>query len=133
MLKELGWTRVMGTLAQPCDAHAVEHAARLLQQDDIVIAIDACLGKPTSVGGFLLSEEALQPGKAIGRRLPPVGQYSIAGVVNSSGPKAYWKLQTTSLYLVLQMAKEAAEAINTAWSMHMERPEAGNQSKIRIV
>jgi putative sporulation protein YyaC len=134
MLKELGWPNVIGSLEKPCDAHAVEQAALQLREDQVVIAIDACLGKPKSVGSFVLAEGALEPGKAIGRRLPPIGHYSIAGVVNMNGPKAYWKLQTTSLFLVLQMAKEAASAIHTAWSGSSEKPQAGNlATRIRII
>ncbi|MGO4372981.1 hypothetical protein AB4Z21_19895, partial [Paenibacillus sp. MCAF20] len=45
-----------------------------------------------------------------------VGHYSIAGVVNMNGPKAYWKLQTTSLHLVMQMAGKVAVAAEQAWS-----------------
>ncbi|MBD2872367.1 spore protease YyaC [Paenibacillus sp. IB182493] len=118
MLEELGWPNVIGTLAQPCDAHAVEQAARRLPEDAVVIAVDACLGKPESVGSYILARGAIQPGKAIGRRLPAVGHYSIAGVVNMNGPKAYWKLQTTSLYLVMRMAREVAAAVREAWGCH---------------
>lgn len=124
MLQERGWPNVIGTLEMPCDAHAVEHAVQAINGDSIVIAIDACLGKPTSVGRFIVTEGPLQPGKAIGRRLPAIGRYSIAGVVNANGPKAYWMLQTTSLYLVMQMAKEAANAIDSAWSKPTDQPIA---------
>ncbi len=134
MLKELGWPNVIGTLEKPCDAHAVERETLELREDHVVIAIDACLGQQKSVGSFILADKPLQPGKAIGRRLPAIGHYSIAGVVNRNGPKAYWKLQTTSLFLVLQMAKEAALAIHTAWSGSPERTLAGNpDTRIRII
>jgi putative sporulation protein YyaC len=115
MLQEGGWPNVIGTLEKPCDAHAVERAAQAIHKDAIVIAIDACLGKPTSVGRFIAAEGPIQPGKAIGRRLPAIGQYSVAGVVNANGPKAYWMLQTTSLYHVMRMAKVIAGAIDSAW------------------
>ncbi|NIK78642.1 putative sporulation protein YyaC [Paenibacillus castaneae] len=120
MLQEQGWAEVIGTLEKPCDAHSVEHAVKGIKEDAVVIAIDACLGSPKSVGHFLVSDGPLQPGKAIGRRLPEIGHYSIAGVVNANGPKAYWMLQTTSLHLVMGMAKETAGAINKAWSQHKD-------------
>jgi putative sporulation protein YyaC len=122
MLQEGGWPNVIGTLEKPCDAHAVEQAAQAIHKDAIVIAIDACLGKPASVGRFIASEGPIQPGKAIGRRLPAIGHYSIAGVVNANGPKAYWMLQTTSLYHVLGMAKEITAAIDLAWSSQGGKP-----------
>lgn len=119
LLKERGWPHVIGTLEEPCDAHKVEEAARrvmLMQEGWTVVAVDACLGKPQSVGGFIASAGPLQPGAATGRNLPAVGNMSIAGVVNIYGPKAYVMLQTTSLYLVMNMAKQAAEAIHEALS-----------------
>ncbi|REK71667.1 spore protease YyaC [Paenibacillus paeoniae] len=120
MLKEQGWKHVIGTLEEPCDAHTVEAAASkaaLMQDRDrmTVIAVDACLGKPQSVGGFIVKEGSLQPGVATGRRLPAVGDYSIAGVVNLYGVKAYGMLQTTSLHLVMGMVKAVAAAVQAAW------------------
>lgn len=124
MLKEQGWRHVIGTLEEPCDAHAVEAAvnkAERLQESErmTVVAVDACLSKMQSVGGYIAKDGPLQPGAATGRKLPAVGDYSIAGVVNMHGVKAYGMLQTTSLYLVLKMAKAAAEAIRAAWLAEM--------------
>lgn len=123
MLAECGWPRVIGTLAEPCDAHRVEGAAAAAMQEQsesalTVIAIDACLGKPQSIGGYMLGRGPLLPGAATGRRLPPVGDYAIAGVVNRFGPKAYGMLQTTSLHLVMLMAREIVSAINEAWYIY---------------
>ncbi|RCW44312.1 putative sporulation protein YyaC [Paenibacillus prosopidis] len=134
MLQERGWPHVIGTLQKPCDAHAVEHAAAAVSEDSIVIAIDACLGKMKSIGRYIVTAGPLQPGKAIGRRLPAIGHYSIAGVVNANGPKAYWMLQTTSLYLVMQMAKEVAGAIDAAWATSAMLPASDNNDlEIHIV
>lgn len=124
MLKELGWTRVIGTLEEPCDAHSVVRAAALPGEGDTIIAIDACLGHPKSIGKIVASEGSLQPGKAIGRNLPPIGHYSIAGIVNMNGPKAYWKLQTTSLHLVMRMAQSVASAATDAWQSMEAETEA---------
>ena len=120
MLKERGWPNIIGTLEQPCDAHAVEGAANAAlnaagSDHAIIIAVDACLGHPKSVGGYITSKGPLQPGQAIGRRLPPIGHFSIAGVVNMNGVKAYAMLQTTSLHHVMQMARRTVEAVERAW------------------
>lgn len=115
LLQQNGWERVLGTLQHPCDAYAVEGALKQLEEADTVIAIDACLGKPKSVGQYIMKEGPLQPGAATGRRLPAVGHYSIAAIVNMNGPKAYSMLQTTSLYQVIEMAKRTARAIDAAW------------------
>jgi len=115
MLRQRGWEHVIGTLQQPCDAYAVEGALQSAVPEATVIAIDACLGKQKSVGQYVLSDGPLQPGAATGRRLPAAGDYSIAAIVNMNGPKAYWMLQSTSLYHVIQMAKHTVQAIESAW------------------
>lgn len=131
LLKINGWPRVIGTLERPCDAHAVEAACReaaafRAEGQGIVVAIDACLGKPLSAGSFLTAEGPIQPGAATGAKLPPVGDYSIAGVVNVNGPKPYALLQTTPLFNVLQMAGRLADAIGQAWDSRGLLEEAGS-------
>ncbi|MFF2093790.1 spore protease YyaC [Paenibacillus sp. NPDC058174] len=116
MLREQGWPNVVGTLEQPCDAHRVEQAVQAAAAEHtVVIAVDACLGKAQSVGGYLTAEGPLKPGQATGANLPEAGHYSIAGIVNGMSHKPYMTLQTTPLYRVLQMASVLAEAIDTAW------------------
>ncbi len=78
--------------------------------DSIVVAIDACLGTAESLGYYLVSGQPLQPARSVGGNLPEVGHYSLAAVVNVKGPKPYWTLQMTSLYKVMQMAEEIANA-----------------------
>lgn len=109
-LTELGFTRVIGTLREPCDAVNLEKRLSQMGRDSIVIAIDACLGTAESLGYYLVSGQPLQPAKAVGGNLPEVGHYSLAAVVNVKGPKPYWTLQMTSLYKVMQMAEEIANA-----------------------
>ncbi|MGO4111067.1 spore protease YyaC [Paenibacillus sp. YAF4_2] len=114
-LVERGWPHVIGTLKQPCDALRVIEAVKQSAEHTVVIAVDACLGKPQSVGRFITAEGPLTPGQATGAKLPAVGHYSIAGVVNASSHKPYMTLQTTSLYAVMQMAEAVAESVDKAW------------------
>ncbi|WP_244226508.1 spore protease YyaC [Paenibacillus protaetiae] len=115
MLKERGWPNVVGTLEQPCDALSYETAVHSLANAGVIIAVDACLGKPGSTGKYICTPGALKPGEATKAGLPSAGHYSIAGIVGENGPKPYWVLQTASLYQVLQMAKLTADAIERAW------------------
>ncbi len=115
LLKEQGWPHVVGTLERPCDANTLVTELSLIPEGTVSVAIDACLGKPGSTGRFICAEGPLEPGKATGMGFSPLGSYSIAGVVNEHGPKAYMKLQTASLYLVMRMAGELADAIDLAW------------------
>lgn len=125
LLAEAGFERVIGTLEHPCDAEKLPDVIALLPEGGTVLAIDACLGRPESVGAYLVSAEPLIPARSIGRPFPPIGSYSIAGIVNAAGPKPYWTLQTTSLYRVMHMAREAAEAIIRAW-----RPPADTSDRM---
>ncbi|SFF29528.1 putative sporulation protein YyaC [Paenibacillus catalpae] len=114
-LEERGWPHVFGTLKRPCDAERFAEALEQSAEHAVVIAVDACLGKPQSVGGYITAEGPLIPGQATGARLSAVGHYSIAGVVNASSHKPYMTLQTTSLYAVMQMAETVAELVDQAW------------------
>lgn len=119
LLQALGFPHVIGTLEEPLDAYAVESQANaLINEQKLIVAIDACLGQDKMVGQLLLKYGPIQPGAATGRRLPLIGHYSIAGVVNQLGPKAYWKLQNTSLQLVLQMASSLRLAVCETWQLN---------------
>nr|WP_270165191.1 spore protease YyaC [Paenibacillus sp. SYP-B4298] len=115
MLRRQGWPHVIGTMEEPCDARMLEQIEDRLPQDKVVVAIDACLGKPGSVGMYLAAEGPLRPAQATGAIFPQLGNYSIAGVVNTIGPKPYMTLQTTSLHTVMNMAAETAELVRLAW------------------
>ncbi|MEC0232441.1 spore protease YyaC [Paenibacillus alba] len=114
-LAELGYRYVIGTLEAPCDASNIETRLLEVPEGCVVIAIDACLGLKLSVGMFQVSNHPLAPGKSVGKVLPQVGDYTIAAIVNTDGPRQYNILQTTSLYHVLRMADEVAQAIQYAF------------------
>lgn len=116
-LLEYGFPNVIGTLPDPCDACNLETKLQEVQAGSVVIAIDACLGQPSSVNFFFVSAGPLHPAQSVGRPLPSVGDYSIAAVVNVQGPKPYWTLQMTSLYLVMTMSEEIAHAAASAFGL----------------
>ena len=105
-----GFTRVIGTLSSPCDATNFESHLAEIPPDQIIIAIDACLGDAANIGRFISKSTALFPGRSVKGQLPPVGNYSIAGIVNRNGPRPYSILQMTSLYQVMNMASQIADA-----------------------
>ncbi|QKS46425.1 spore protease YyaC [Paenibacillus cellulosilyticus] len=113
-LQAKGWSNVNGTMEQPLDAKRIALEGIHPPPHTIVITIDACLGRPESIGMFAVAEGPLKPGEGIGLNLDPIGDYSIAGVVNRQGPKPYRTLQVTSLHLVMRMAETAAAAIDAA-------------------
>ncbi|WP_223067793.1 spore protease YyaC [Paenibacillus caui] len=114
-LREYGISSVIGTLPEPCDADNLKQKLLSVPEDKTVIAIDACLGSEHSVGSYLISSSPLLPAESVGGKLPAVGDYSIAAVVNRNGPRPYQALQVTSLYRVMKMADEIAAAAAAAF------------------
>lgn len=115
MLEEAGYPHIVGTLQYPLDASNMTERLAEIPQGLKVMAIDACLGQPASVSCFQVSNQPMEPGKSMGKQLPAVGDYSIAGIVNVDGGQKYSTLQSTSLYRVMTMAKQIAAAIQAAF------------------
>ena len=117
MLQSAGLSRatVIGSLERPCDADRLPDELASLPEGVRVVAIDACLGRPENVGKYVVAAGPLQPAQAVGKSFPPIGSYSVAAIVGANGPKPYWTLQTTSLYRVLGLAQEIADAIAAEW------------------
>jgi len=111
LLEEYGVNHVIGTLASPCDADTLEKRLALVPSHHAIIAIDACLGPKQATGTYYLAEHPLIPAKSVGGKLPPVGHYSVAAVVNANGPRPYSILQMSSLHFVMGMSRTIAEAV----------------------
>ncbi|MDT8862818.1 spore protease YyaC [Alkalihalobacillus sp. MEB130] len=105
---------VYGTLEKP--VHAVNLEDRLAEIKDnhhrpFILAIDACLGRMNSVGKISLAEGPVQPGAAVQKKLPSIGDIHMTGIVNIGGMMEYFVLQNTRLHTVMQMAERMAETI----------------------
>lgn len=105
---------VYGTIHDP--VHAVnlkESLMNIYEKHDrpYLIAIDACLGKDSSVGSIIAENKPLKPGLALNKQLPQVGDMNITGVVNVSGFMEHTVLQNTRLSLVMDMAEEIARML----------------------
>lgn len=112
-LKRLGYT-VLGTLDEPL------HARNLIQNlqkastnynPEIILAIDACLGKREEIGKITLSNSPLKPGLGVLKDLPPVGNVSIMGIVNMAGFLELQVLQCTRLHTVMKLASDITHLI----------------------
>lgn len=79
--------------------------------DAFIIAVDACLGRATSIGTVLIGEGPLMPGAALNKSLPPTGDIHIAGVVNVGGLMEFLVLQNTRLNIVLKIARKISESL----------------------
>ncbi|MBN9654372.1 spore protease YyaC [Halobacillus sp. GSS1] len=118
---------IYGTLEEPLHALNLKErlaAIRKNHPNPYILAVDACLGKSSSVGSVVLGKGSLNPGSALKKDLPPVGQLHISGMVNVSGFMEHVVLQNTRLHVVMQMAAKVAAAIQLTEAkrkqVHME-------------
>lgn len=103
----LSFAYVYGTLSQPVHAlnlcETIEEI-KLRHPDSLLIAIDASLGARKHTGFLTISKGSLEPGLGVRKKLPPVGDISITGIVNAAGNFDHFTLQTTKLSTVVCMA-----------------------------
>ncbi len=112
----LSWGRfpgtVLGDLESPVHAENLDGAAaRLAGQEGLVLGVDACLGTRQEVGAVMVRSGPLRPGLGVKKKLLPIGDLYIAGVVNVGGFMEYMVLQNTRLSLVMKMAQAIASGI----------------------
>ncbi|WP_018923279.1 spore protease YyaC [Salsuginibacillus kocurii] len=105
---------VHGTLEDPVHAVNMEEQLAAINnryEKPFVLAIDASLGKLNNIGRFTFAKGAVQPGAAMKKKLPPVGDFYITGTVNVVGLMEHIVLQNTRLYQVNAMAESLAESL----------------------
>ena len=108
---------VIGTLENPLHALNLEETVNRLSIEHpnaFVVAIDACLGKSSSVGQLLVQNGPLLPGKAVGKELPSIGDIAVKGVVNIGGFMEHSVLQSTRLHLSYEMGQAISRALKLA-------------------
>ncbi len=110
-------TTVWGTLADPVHALNLEKHITDLEKSTakpLVIAVDASLGKPGSVGLVEVGKGPLIPGAGVNKKLPPVGHIYLNGIVNLGGFMEQMVLQSTRLFHVLEIAMVIAHGLQRA-------------------
>lgn len=118
----VGWTLMnhtrdfilYGTLNDPVHAGNLADKLELVKKNhpsSIIIAIDACLGKSENVGMINVGLGEIAPGAGVHKKLPPVGDIYITGIVNVSGHMEFLVLQNTRLSVVMDMATKIAHSI----------------------
>lgn len=108
--------QIYGTLHEPVHAvnlHERVHTIKEKHRNPFIIAIDACLGRNTSIGHIITEKGSLQPGSALNKSLPAIGDISITGVVNISGFMEHSILQNTRLSIVIDMARQISDILDT--------------------
>ncbi len=118
-LKQLSLPRtaIWGTLEDPVHALNLENYTDKITSDEtrpLVIAVDASLGKPGSVGLIEVGKGPLIPGAGVNKKLPPVGHIYLSGIVNLGGFMEQMVLQSTRLFHVLELAMVMARSLQRA-------------------
>lgn len=113
---------VIGTLENPL--HAINLSSKLEEINELstkpyIVAIDACLGSKNHLGQIIVHEGPLFPGIAVNKKLPPIGDLSIKGIVNIAGFMEMTVLQNTRLHVTYSMSKKIAHAISLSYQRHL--------------
>ena len=73
--------------------------------------VDDSLGSVQNIGKVFVGDLPLQPGLAIDKDLPAVGEMNVKGVVNISGSLDFMMLQNTRLFVVMSLADCISDGI----------------------
>ncbi|MGI6453780.1 MAG: spore protease YyaC [Syntrophomonadaceae bacterium] len=106
---------VYGTLDNPLHAKNLASELQQIKRRHPVrvdIAIDASIGNEEEIGTIKLKEGALFPGRALARKLPAIGDFSLVGIVGTSIDKKSPKtLHYGSIAPVFYMARLISDAV----------------------
>jgi len=105
---------LFGTLEEPVHALNINNIVDKIYTQysaPLVVAVDASLGLPQHIGRLSLKHGSLNPGSAVGKKLPAIGDITVTGVVNHYHFLDYAMLQNTRLNTVMKMAEVIAYGI----------------------
>ena len=106
---------IYGQLNQPLHAKNITKEMETISSmytDSVIIAIDASVGDAKDFGNIKMRMGPIIPGKALARKLPPIGDYAITGVMGNHLERYNVTMNNQgSLAPVYAMAKIIAEAI----------------------
>ncbi len=99
---------IWGDVNNPVHARNLDKTINIIEKkykNPFIIAIDAGLGKKSSVGCIDVKKGPLKPGTGVNKKLTKIGDMHITGLVNVGGYMEYLVLQSTRLSIVLKMAR----------------------------
>ncbi|MDF2608440.1 MAG: hypothetical protein K0S34_2642 [Bacillales bacterium] len=105
---------IYGTLEDPVHALNLQETLDLINNSydsPYVIGIDACLGKKENIGAVQINDGPVIPGAAVNKKLPPVGNMHISGIVNIGGFMEFSVLQNTRLSIVMNLANVISDSL----------------------
>ncbi|EOC99296.1 spore protease YyaC [Caldisalinibacter kiritimatiensis] len=105
---------IYGTLNSPVHAINLKEKIKEIKKRhpfSFVIAIDACLSSSENIGTIEIRHSPIFPGKGIGKTLPPVGDLSIIGIVDSVRKDKSLSLHSIRLSFVMDMAEVIVKSL----------------------
>lgn len=111
---------VLGTLSKPVHALNLAETRALIKEEYgsfPILAVDAGLGQRQKIGCLEIGKGSIKPGAAVRKKIPPVGDLYITGIVNVGGLMELMVLQTTRLGTVLPLARFIGWGIYLALSL----------------
>lgn len=114
-------TAVIGTLDEPVHALNLQDNIKFINDNfpnSGILAIDASLGKVSSVGTVQIVDGPIKPGAGVQKDLPEIGHFHITGIVNIGGFMEYLVLQNTRLSLVFKMSEIISKSINKSFRIY---------------
>lgn len=98
---------IYGTIHEPVHAKNLLYILETIDlKNNLVIAIDACLGETNQVGKIFINNKPIRPGAGMDKNLGCVGDISIRGIVNLySDFMSFEVVQNTRLSVVYDLAK----------------------------
>lgn len=105
---------VYGTTKNPITAiNYLDYYSHILSvhKGDFIIAIDCALGKSADIGCIKITKNGINPGKAIGKNLSPIGNIGILGQVGDISKPAFEQLKNAPLNIVNSLANKITELI----------------------
>lgn len=112
---------VYGTIHEPIHAKNIKQVLKNIDTTNaLIIGIDASLDSLNMIEHIIIEDVPINPGSAMNKDLPCVGDISIKGVVNISSSMNFIILQNTRLSISYAMAEITAECIKYAVKKYYE-------------
>ena len=110
---------VYGTIENPVHALNLKDYINFIKKEhphSNIIAIDAAISTVNEIGTIKIREGKLYPGAGANKKLPPIGNYSVVGIMSNDN----FSFSTVRLHHTIKMANVIVESIVLAVNMQKE-------------